>query len=121
MSNFPVPKSIKDVRQFVVLASYYRRFIANFAKIAQPLHSLTSKGAVFKWTDQCQKAFDELKDNLLSAPILSYPDFSKPFSLEKDASARGIGAILSQQQLDGRLHPVAYASRALSQQERNYP
>jgi len=62
----------------------------------------------------------ELKDKLVSAPILSYPDFSKPFSLETDASTRGIGTILSQQQLDGRLHPVAYVSRALSQQERNY-
>ena len=56
MNNFPIPKSVKDVRQFVRLASYYRRFIANFAKIAQPLHALTSKGAVFKWTDQCQNA-----------------------------------------------------------------
>ena len=96
MSNFPDPTSIKDVRQFVGLASYYRHFIANFAKIAQPLHSLTSKGAVFKWTNQCQKAFDDLKDSLVSAPILTYPDFSKSFSLETDASAKGIGAILSQ-------------------------
>jgi len=87
VSNFPIPKSVKDVRQFVGLASYFCHFIANLAKIARPLHALTSKGAVFKWTDQCQNAFNELKDHLTSAHILSYPNFSKLFSLETNANS----------------------------------
>ena len=118
MKDYPAPKSLKEVRQFLGIASYYRRFIQGFAKIAQPLHALTQKGAVFLWTDACQEAFDRLKDSLLGAPILAYPDFQKNFVLETDANGKGLGAVLSQLQEDKRLHPVAYASRALSPQEK---
>ena len=120
VQDFPVPTSVKEVRQFVGLASYYRRFIAGFAKIAEPLHSLTRKGAVFTWTDQCKEAFTVLLSKLISAPVLCYPDFSRSFCLETDASIKGLGAILSQRHLDGKLHPVAYASRALTPQEKKY-
>ena len=70
---------MKEVRQFVGLASHYRRFIAGFAKIAEPLHSLTRKGAVFTWTDQCKEAFTVLQSKLIFAPVLCYPHFSRSF------------------------------------------
>ena len=118
--DYPVPMSVKEVRQFIGLASYYRHFIPGFANIAEPLHRLTRKGAVFTWTDHCEEAFQGLKDKLISAPVLCYPDFSQSFVLETDASIAGLGAILSQKNSDGKLHLVAYASRALSAQEKKY-
>ena len=120
VQDFPVPQNVKQVRQFVGLASYYRRFIPAFAKIAQPLHDLTRKAAVFEWTPQCQAAFDTLRLKLVEALLLAYPDFEKDFVLETDARVKGLGAVLSQKQEDGRFHPVAYASRALSSQEKTY-
>ena len=118
--EFPVPQSVREVRQFLGVASYYRRFIRGFAKTAQPLHALTQKGAPFEWTQSCQNAFEELKSHLTESPLLAYPDFDKSFILETDASVKGLGAVLSQVQADGRPHPVAYASRALSPQEKHY-
>ena len=120
VKEFPVPQDVREVRQFVGLSSYYRHFIPLFAKIAKPLHELTRKGAEFVWTQECQTAFETLTRKLVQAPVLSYPSFDKAFTLETDASIEGIGAVLSQPQDDGHLHPVAYASRALSLQERNY-
>ena len=98
------------------LASYYRRFVKSFAQLAQPLHSLTRKGATYSWTEACQGALDELKQAL----ILVYPSFDCEFTLETDASIRGLGAVLSQPQEDKKLHPVAFASRSLNPAERNY-
>lgn len=88
--------------------------------MAGPLHSLTRVGIGFQWSDSCQKSFELLKQKLVEAPVLSYPSFNKDFILETDASAQGLGAILSQRHEDGQVHPVAYASRALSPSERNY-
>ena len=102
------------------MTSYYRCFVKNFAKIAQPLHALTCKGAAFEWAGPCQQVFDELKRRLCEAPILAYPAFTKEYILETDASIQGIGAVLSQTQDDGKPHPVAFASRGLSPAERNY-
>ena len=102
------------------MSSYYRRFIPQFAHIAKVLHELTCKGVEFSWTPQCQVAFNTLSEKLAKAPALSYPSFDKPFVLQTDASIEGIGAVLSQHQEDRCLHPIAYASRALSPQERNY-
>ena len=115
VSSFPAPTSVHEVRQFLGLTSYYRRFIKNLTKIAQPLHVLTRKGAQFEWSDGC-----ETVTLLISAPVLCYPNFDKGFKLETDASIKGLGAVLAQDQPDGKAHPVAYASRALSPQERNY-
>ena len=108
------------VRQYLGLASYYRRFVKSFAAIASPLHALTKKNSRFVWSDECQQAFDNLRQKLLQSPILAYPSFEKEFTLEPDASVLGLGAVLSQVQEDGLLHPVAYASRATSPSERNY-
>ena len=118
--NFPVPTSVTGVCQFWGLSSHYRCFVQNFAKIASLLHRLAQKTTEFEWTHECQAAFDQLKNQLETAPILAYPNFDVPFVLETDASIHGLGDILSQKQPDGLLHPVAYASRALLPAERNY-
>ena len=120
VSSFPVPQSLHEVRRFLGLSSYYRKFIPNFSKIARPLHQLTRKGVQFNWTLECSDAFDELKKKLTSAPVLAYPDFAREFTLETDASVQGVGAVLAQYQDDNKLHPVAYASRALTPAEQNY-
>ena len=120
MAQWPVPASQKEVRQFVGLVSYYRRFIQNFATIAKPLHRLTEKNAHFKWTSQCQAAFELLKQCLITAPVLTYPNYRKPFILDTDASDTGIGAVLSQIDDNSREQVIAYASRTLSKPERRY-
>ena len=94
--------------------------VAQFGKVAAPLHALTCKNAEFNWSPECQEAFETPKAAVTQSPILAYPNFEVDFFLETDASARGLGAILSQCQNDGILHPVAIASRALSCTERNY-
>ena len=120
VADFPVPASVTQVRQFVGLTSYYRRFIKNFAKTAAPLHNLTRKDVEFCWTVQCQDAFDALKRRLTEAPVLVYPNFNFGFILETDASYQGLGAVLSQRLEDQKLHPVAFGSRALAPTEKNY-
>ena len=121
--NFPTPTDPTSVRSFVGLASYYRRFVPNFAAIATPLHHLTKKDVKFKWSNECEQAFCRLKSLLTEAPILAYPRFGgeEHFLLETDASGVGLGAVLSQEQSDGKYHPVAYASRSLQPNEKNYP
>ncbi|KAL5481633.1 hypothetical protein EMCRGX_G021832 [Ephydatia muelleri] len=120
VQEFPTPKDLSRVRQYLGMCSYYRRFIPHFATIAKPLHILTRKGAEFEWTAQSEDAFQTLKTKLLCAPVLAYPDMTKLFVLETDASGSGVGAVLSQSQDDGTFHPVAYASRSLTRPESNY-
>ena len=120
VANYPKPQNSTEVKQFLGLSSYYRRFIKEFSAIAQPLTALTRSGVAFDWTKECQTAFDRLKRSLITAPVLCYPSFDSPFVLETDASIKGIGAILSQVQKDDHRHPVAYASRSLTAAERNY-
>ena len=120
VASWPIPTTTKDVQRFLGFAGYYRRFIQNFADIARPLHRLTEQYAAFKWSDESQSAFEELKQRLISAPVLAYPDFSKKFVLDTDASDLGIGAVLSQVDDEGREHVIAYASRLLSKPERRY-
>ena len=120
VANWPEPQSPKEVQQFLGLASYYRRFIKDFASIAKPLHRLTEKASTFRWTQECTHAFEELRKRLVSSPVLAFPDYRKPFILDTDASDLGIGAVLSQVQEDGQERVVAYASRVLSKPERRY-
>ncbi len=120
VQEFPVPTTVRGVRQFLGMASYYRRFMPGFAKIAAPLHALTRESVPFFWSMACQGAFLKLKDLLVTPPVLAYPDFNRGFVLHTDASIQGLGAVLEQEQDDGRLHPVAYASRSLSKAEKNY-
>ena len=112
--EFPTPQTVHDVRRFLGLASYYRRFVPNFARIACPLHRLTCKGAEFMWSPEQEGEFTELKTKLTTMPVLVYPDFDNDFALETDASVQGIGAVLSHYQKERRLHPIGYASRALN-------
>ena len=117
--EWPVPTTQTEVRSFLGTASYYRRFVQNFGTIARPLHRLTEKNRPFLWTTECQVAFETLRKKLVEAPILAYPSSEEDFILDTDASATGIGAVLSQVQ-DGIERPIAYASRGLSKSERNY-
>ena len=121
IQKWPVPRSRRELQQFLGLANYYRRFIKSFALIAKPLQYLTEKNAPFEWTAACQKSFDDLRKCLASAPIrLAYPDNSKPFLLDTDASDVRIGAVLSQIQDNESEGVIAYASRSLSRQEQKY-
>ena len=96
VATWPVPTSKREVQQFLELANYYRRFVKNFATIAKPLHHLTEKTAKFEWTEQAQSAFEELRLRLVTAPVLAFPDYTRPFILDTDASETRVGAVLSQ-------------------------
>ena len=117
--TWPTPENSTEVKSFLGLASYYRRFIPDFSTIAKPLYKLTEAKAEFAWTEQCQLAFDSLKGLLTSGRVLAYPTREGKFVLDTDASDHGIGAVLSQFQ-DGVEKPIAFASRTLSKSERNY-
>jgi len=121
IKNIPVPKSPKELKSFLGLVSYYRRFIMNCARITDPLNCLLRKNTKYDWKTDQQVAFDHLKDLLTSAPILAHPNFQRPFILQTDASIEGIGAVLSQLDSFDHEHPIAYASRALKPAEKNYP
>ena len=114
--KWETPQTVKEVRSFLGLAGYYRRFIENFSKIAKPLTSLLEKDVAFVWTDERQRAFDELKKRLTTAPVLTLPDQTKRFTVYCDASKDGLGCVLMQ---EGRV--IAYASRQLRRHELNYP
>jgi len=107
--QWPTPTSVKELRGFLGLDGYYRRFVRHFGMIAKPLTELLKKGQLFVWTEQHELAFSTLKQVLTSAPILALSNFDKPFVVETDTSDKGIGAVLQQ---DG--HPIAYVSKALS-------
>ena len=117
--EWPVPRSVTEVRSFLGLCSYYRRFVESFATVASPLHALTGKVRSFVWTEDCQRAFEELKRRLTSAPILAMPADEGKYILDADASHASIGAVLSQIQ-DGHERVIAYASRTLNKPEQNY-
>ena len=108
------------MQQFLRFASYYRHFIKDFAGIAKQLHRLTEEGDTFRWTDECERAFEKLRHLLTTTPLLAYPDFDRPFILDTDASAVGIGAVLSQIDNTGQERVAAYGSRVLSKAERQY-
>ena len=134
--NWPVPKIVKEVRQFLGFTGYYRRFVKGFAAIARPLNDLlvgldtnpkasrkkktSKKQVLFEWSEEHQQSFETLIDKLTSPPVLAYADCRLPFSVHTDASTSGLGAVLYQKQ-DGKERVVAYASRSLKPSEKNYP
>lgn len=120
VKQFPTPQDIKTLRSFLGLASYYRKFVPDFTKVAGPLHALTRKDVPFLWTPSYQESFCELKRLLTNSSLLVFPDFTKPCVLETDASGAGLGTVLAQKQEDGSTRPIAYARRSLQPQERNY-
>ena len=117
--EWPEPKTVKQVRSFVGFCNYYRRFVKDFAQIARPLHELTKKNARFEWTPCCQMAFDRLRLELATAPVLQFPRYDCPFIIDTDASNVSLGAVLSNF-IDGVEHPIVFASRSLSKTETMY-
>jgi len=119
VTNFPVPRNPKNIKQFLGLVGYYRRFIPQFSKIAKPLTDLLKKDRPFKWETQQTNAFNILRESLCTEPILQYPDFIQPFILTTDASGYAIGGVLSQGKI-GKDLPISYVSRVLNKAEQNY-
>ncbi|KAK2889745.1 hypothetical protein Q8A73_018045 [Channa argus] len=119
IKEWPQPTTTSELRSFLGLASYYRRFVKDFATIASPLHRVTEKGRRFEWSEACSRAFQRLKVDLSEALVLAYPDPQQPFIVDTDASGVGIGAVLSQGGEKGE-RVVAYYSCSLSRPERNY-
>ena len=120
VQEWPRPESRKQLQRFLGFANFYRRFIRNYSRVAEPLTSLTSVNRPFTWTTETESAFQRLKDLFTSAPILTQPDPTHQFVVEVDASNIGVGAVLSQRSPeDGKLHPCAYFSCRLSPSERN--
>ena len=119
---YPVPTTKKDVRSFLGLTGYYRRFIPNNATIAKPLTDLTQKSVQERipWSVMCQEAFQILKKTLLTNPIVRNPDFSKVFILQTDASEVGVGAIQSRLDDNDEDYPIGYFSRKLLPREQKY-
>jgi hypothetical protein len=118
--NFPTPTDVTTVRSFLGLANYYQRFIPDYATKAYPLTKLLRKRQPFEWTEEQQNSLNELKQLLISEPIVQYPDFRQEFILATDASNFGLGAVLSQKSPTGIETVIAYASRTLNSAERNY-
>ncbi|KAL0561346.1 hypothetical protein IC582_001771 [Cucumis melo] len=116
VTNWPRPSTVSEIRSFLGLAGYYRRFVEDFSRIASPLTQLTRKGTPFVWSPACESSFQKLKQKLVTAPVLTVPDGSGNFVIYSDASKKGLGCVLMQQ---GKV--VAYASRQLKIHELNYP
>ena len=116
ITNWERPTSVTEIRSFLGLAGYYRRFVEGFSRLATPLTRLTQKNVKFEWSDECEKSFQDLKARLVSAPILTLPSESGGFVIYSDASKKGLGCVLMQ---NGKV--IAYASRQLKSYEQNYP
>ncbi|KAK1684539.1 hypothetical protein QYE76_045387 [Lolium multiflorum] len=116
VTEWQAPTTQTEVRAFLGLAGYYRRFVEGFSSIARPMTQLLKKDKKFEWTDKCEESFQQLKSRLASAPILIMPDITKPFDVYCDASKIGLGCVLMQ---EGKV--ISYLSRQLKQHEQNYP
>jgi hypothetical protein len=114
--EWSVPTTVMEIQSFLGLAGYYQRFIEGFSKIAKPMTSLLEKGREFKWDKKCQDSFDQLKERLMSTPVLVMPDLQKGFDIYCDACGQGLGCVLLQEG-----HVIAYASCQLRKHELNYP
>ncbi|GFW13804.1 hypothetical protein TNCV_1670201 [Trichonephila clavipes] len=119
VKNWKRPENLRELRSFLGLCTYYRKFVKGFSNIARPLYKLTESKQKFQWTKECEDSFLQLKEALTSSPILIYPQPDKPFILDTDASNESVGAVLSQE-IDGQERVVAYWSKCLSKPERNY-
>jgi hypothetical protein len=111
-----IPTTVIEIQSFLGLAGYYRRFIEGFSKITKPMTSLLEKGQEFKWDEKCQDSFDQLKERLMSPPVLVMPDLQKGFDIYCDACGQGLVCVIMQEG-----HVIAYASCQLRKNELNYP
>ena len=114
------PTNLKQLQQFLGLCGYYRKFINNFAKIASPLYNLLKKNKVWDWNVECHQAFEFLKQELVSFPILRQPNLIRPFIVYTDASGVAIGAILAQKDACEKEYVCNYASRMIKESEKHY-
>ena len=123
VTEWPVPVSVRAVQSYLGFTNFYRRFIKDYASIAAPLYNLTAKDCPFNWTPECNHAFQLLKQRLTTAPLLVTPrtGLAESFILSTDASNKGIGAVLLQEQSDGTLRPCSYYAKTLNKAQRNYP
>ena len=120
IKDYPALQKVKHVRSFLGLIGFFRRFIPLFGQIAKPLYELTKKNVKFVWTEECENAFQTLKNRITEDTVLAYPDFTKTFILSCDASQTGIGSFLAQYDSNNKLRPIAYTSRAFTKSESNY-
>ncbi|KAF7234106.1 hypothetical protein EG68_12001 [Paragonimus skrjabini miyazakii] len=123
VEQWPIPLTVTEVKSFLGLASYYRRFVRNFSMITEPLNALLGKDCEFLWTEAQQQSFDQRRKALYESPILAFPDFameSGELISDTDASVHGLGAVLSQKGETGEEHVIAYRSRSLNNRGKNY-
>src|SRR6266511_674943 len=118
--NCPVPMDVTGVRKFMGLCNYYQKFIKDLSKLSKPLRQLLKKDIKFFWRPKEQETFEKLKRILTEAPVLLFLNFDKPFNLCTDVSLKGLGVVLEQEDENGNLRPIAYASRSLILTEKNY-
>ena len=116
----PTPQNVTQLRSFLGLLNYYGKFIANLATLLHPLNNLLRQGVLWKWSGEYAKAFRRAKEALISSQVLAHYDPQLPVKLAADASAYGIGTVISHQYPDGTERPIAFASRTLTSSERNY-
>ena len=119
IDKFPEPKSVSELKTFLGMMTFCRKFVKDFATIAAPLYNLTKKNVVWSWSSSCQEAFAKLKEALTSAPVLMCPDVNLPYRLYTDASGTGMGASLCQE-IDGQERVIAYASQHFNMREQKY-
>ena len=118
--KLPAPNSVKQLRTVIGHIGYYRKFIKDYAKITAPMEKLLNKDVKFLWNEECQQSLDTLKEKMITAPILVFPDWNKPFHVHVDASGITLGIVLTQPGEGGIDHPMTYSSRKLSTTEKNY-
>ncbi|KEP45888.1 putative Transposon Tf2-1 polyprotein, partial [Rhizoctonia solani 123E] len=120
IQNWPTPTTVKQVQSFLGFTNFLHQFIKDFTAMTRPLHDLIGKNKKWQWMDKEEKAFLDIKRAICSEPVLQHPNPDKPYFLETDASGVAMGAVLSQQQEDERLHPVSYMSKSFTDAEKNY-
>jgi hypothetical protein len=120
IANWPTPKTVKQVRSFLGFCNFYRPFIYQFSHIARPLNELTQKETPWSWEQKHQTAFEELRNQVTSEPVLAQPQLDQQFEVEVDASGFAFGAVLTQKGKDGKKHPIAYYSATATEAEHNY-
>jgi RNase H-like domain found in reverse transcriptase/Reverse transcriptase (RNA-dependent DNA polymerase) len=118
--DWPVPTTLKQTQSFLGFGNFYRKFISHYSELAQPLNDLTKKDKKFEWTTECQEAFDTMKKRFMEEPVLLMPNQSKPFQIKSDALKVATGAVLTQLDLNGDRHPVAFLLKTFSETERKY-
>ena len=118
--DWPSPTTVKETRGFLGFGNFYRRFIRHFSNLAKPLNDLLKKDQKFEWTEECQRAFDDLKKRFTEEPVLMMPDQTRPFQIKTDASKYATGAVLTQLDSNGDRHPISFISKTFSPAEQNY-